>query len=108
MARNDQIVRILSVARALASTRRGISPKALAEREGWNWRTVYRDIEALEAAGFPIEKDGGRVRLPRDWALPCTCLQATAGAAASTTPISAASSSIFTPIEPSWVTGSGT
>jgi predicted DNA-binding transcriptional regulator YafY len=70
LARNDQIVRILSVARALASSRRGVSLTALATREGWNWRTVYRDVEALEAAGFPIEKvDGRRHRLPADWSM---------------------------------------
>ncbi|HEY4184582.1 MAG TPA: WYL domain-containing transcriptional regulator, partial [Polyangia bacterium] len=70
MARNDQIVRILSVARALASSRRGVSLTGLAIREGWNWRTVYRDVQALEAAGFPIETVDGRHRLPAGWSMP--------------------------------------
>ena len=71
MPRNDQIVRILSVARALAASRRGVSLKALAEREGWHWRTVYRDRDALQAAGFPIEEPvPGRYKLADGWAVP--------------------------------------
>jgi predicted DNA-binding transcriptional regulator YafY len=65
--RNDQIVRILTVARALAQSRRGVSLKALAERHGWPWRTVYRDVDALERAGFPIEKGDGRHRMTDGW-----------------------------------------
>jgi predicted DNA-binding transcriptional regulator YafY len=64
-------VRILSVARALASSRRGVSLKALAEREGWHWRTVYRDRDALQAAGFPFEEPSpGRYKLADGWAVP--------------------------------------
>ncbi len=71
MPRNDQIVRILSVARALAASRRGVSLKALAEREGWHWRTVYRDKDALQAAGFPIQEPSpGRYKLEDGWAVP--------------------------------------
>ena len=70
MARNDQIVRILTVARALSQSRRGVSLKALAERHGWPWRTVYRDVDALDRAGFPIEKEDGRHRLIDGWNAP--------------------------------------
>lgn len=71
MPRNDQIVRILSVARALASSRRGVSLRALAEREGWHWRTVYRDRDALQLAGFIIEEPSpGRFKMAEDWAVP--------------------------------------
>jgi predicted DNA-binding transcriptional regulator YafY len=71
LPRNDQIVRILSVARALAASRRGVSLKALAEREGWHWRTVYRDKDALLAAGFPIQEPiPGRYKLTDGWAVP--------------------------------------
>ncbi len=71
MSRNDQIVRILSVARALASSRRGVSLRALAEREGWHWRTVYRDKDALAASGFPIEEpEPGRYKLADGWGVP--------------------------------------
>jgi predicted DNA-binding transcriptional regulator YafY len=69
--RNDQIVRILSVARALAASRRGVSLRALAEREGWHWRTVYRDRDALQAAGFLIEEPSpGRFKMAEGWAVP--------------------------------------
>jgi predicted DNA-binding transcriptional regulator YafY len=71
LPRNDQIVRILSVARALAASRRGVSLKALADREGWHWRTVYRDKDALQAAGFPIrEPSPGRYKLDDGWGVP--------------------------------------
>jgi predicted DNA-binding transcriptional regulator YafY len=71
LARNDRIVRVLSVARALAASRRGVSLKALAEREGWRWRTVYRDRDALLEAGFPIEEPSpGRYRMREGWAAP--------------------------------------
>jgi predicted DNA-binding transcriptional regulator YafY len=70
VARNDQIVRILTVARALAQSRRGISLKSLAERHGWLWRSVYRDVEALERAGFPVEREDGRHRLMSGWNAP--------------------------------------
>jgi predicted DNA-binding transcriptional regulator YafY len=71
LPRNNQIVRILSLARTLAASRRGISLKDLALREGWSWRAVYRDKDALEAAGFPIEEHTrGRYRMREDWAAP--------------------------------------
>jgi proteasome accessory factor B len=37
--------------------------KVLAERHGWPLRTVYRDIEALELAGYPVIREDGRFRL---------------------------------------------
>ena len=70
MARNDQIARILTVAQALSQTRRGISLKTLAARHGWPWRTVYRDVKALEKAGFPVESDEGRHRMTTGWIAP--------------------------------------
>lgn len=70
MARLDQIIRILTVARALAGSRRGVSVKEWAAREGLPWRGVYRDLDVLRAAGFPVETVAGRHRLPRNWAAP--------------------------------------
>ena len=70
MARSDQIVRILTVARALSASRRGVSLKALAERLGVPWRSVYRDVAALERAGFPVEEGENGRRLRSDWTAP--------------------------------------
>ncbi len=47
----------------LSHTRRGVPLRTLAERGGWNLRSLYRDIEALEKAGFPVEHEEGRYRL---------------------------------------------
>lgn len=70
MPRNDQIVRILTVARTLAGSRRGIPLKTLAERHGWPLRSLYRDIEALERAGFPVVNEDSRYRLKEGWDAP--------------------------------------
>jgi predicted DNA-binding transcriptional regulator YafY len=70
VARNDQIVRILMVAKGLAATRRGVSLKALAERLEVPWRSVYRDVAALERAGFPIERTESGHRLSAGWTAP--------------------------------------
>ncbi len=67
MARNDRIARLFRVLDALARTKRGLPLSALASREGWRLRSVYRDIEALEKAGFPVVSDGGRYRLIEGW-----------------------------------------
>ncbi len=66
MPRNDQLVRWLKLARILSDSRRGLPLKVIAERHGWLPRTLYRDIEGLEAAGFPVIRDENRFRLPAD------------------------------------------
>jgi predicted DNA-binding transcriptional regulator YafY len=63
MARNDRTIRLEVVKRALAQSRRGIALKSLAEKHDWNLRTLYRDIETLQAAYFPIVVEDGRYRL---------------------------------------------
>jgi predicted DNA-binding transcriptional regulator YafY len=67
MARHDQMARLLRVARELGASKRGVARRPLAERHGWSLRALYRDVEALELAGFPVIRDGGRFRLPPDW-----------------------------------------
>jgi len=52
---------------------RGLPLKTLADREGWKLRSLYRDIEALEKAGFPLVHDEGRYRLMEGW-IPATQL----------------------------------
>jgi predicted DNA-binding transcriptional regulator YafY len=63
MARNDRTVRLEVVKRALAESRRGVLLKQLAEKHGWSLRTLYRDIDALQAAHFPVVVEDGRYRL---------------------------------------------
>lgn len=67
MARNDRLIRVLRVARILGDAKRGLPLKTLAERHGWPLRNLYRDLEALEAAGFPVIRDEGRFRLAPGW-----------------------------------------
>ncbi len=63
VARNDRTVRLEVLKRALSQTRRGVALKPLAEKYGWKWRSLYRDIEVLEAARFPIHKENGLFRM---------------------------------------------
>ncbi len=65
--RNTQLTRVLILAQELAASRRGVPLKAIAERHGWRLRTIYRDIEALEAAHIPVTVEDGRYRVPPDW-----------------------------------------
>src|SRR5262249_526228 len=67
MARNDRIARLFRVLDHLARSRRGLPLKTLADREGWKLRSLYRDIEALEKAGFPLVHEEGRYRLMEGW-----------------------------------------
>jgi predicted DNA-binding transcriptional regulator YafY len=72
MARNDQVSRILRVITQLELNPDGISVRDLHQRlmdEGFrcSMRTVYRDLEAVQAAHFPVTNEGegenGRWRL---------------------------------------------
>jgi predicted DNA-binding transcriptional regulator YafY len=62
MARGDQLARQWKIIQTLISSRMGKSATDLAERLECGWRTVYRDLEALQAAGFPLysEKMDGK------------------------------------------------
>ena len=51
-----KVVRCLVLLLALARSKRGINVRQFAERHGWQWRSLYRDIETLEKAGVPIER----------------------------------------------------
>ena len=63
MARNDRIVRVEALKQALCASRSGVALKSLAERHDWNLRGLYRDIKALESAGYIIESDNHRFRI---------------------------------------------
>jgi len=54
MARGDQLGRQWKIIQTLISSRNGKSAAELAEGLDCNPRTVYRDLEALQVAGFPI------------------------------------------------------
>ena len=57
MARGDQLARQWRIIQTLISARHGKSAAGLALDLGCHTRTVYRDLEALQAAGFPIYTD---------------------------------------------------
>ena len=54
MARGDRLARQWKIFQKLVTSRNGKSVRDLAENLDCHRRTVYRDLEALEAAGFPI------------------------------------------------------
>ena len=58
--RGDQIVRQWKIIRLMETRRYGISVAELAEELESQPRTIYRDLEALYDAGFPLfpDKDG--------------------------------------------------
>ena len=65
MARGDQLARQWRIIQTLISSRKGKSAADLSEGLECGWRTVYRDLEALQVAGFPIysEKIEGKNKL---------------------------------------------
>ena len=57
MARGDQLARQWRILQSLMAARRGKSAADLARELEFHWRTVYRDLEALQLAGFSIFTD---------------------------------------------------
>ncbi|MBU0515472.1 MAG: transcriptional regulator, partial [Proteobacteria bacterium] len=64
--RGDQLARQWRILRHIESSRQGLTVAELAEREEISPRTVYRDLEALEAAGFPLYTE--KVERSQRWA----------------------------------------
>ena len=54
MARGDALARQWKIFRALLSSRRGKTVTEIATSLNLHIRTVYRDLDALQKAGFPI------------------------------------------------------
>lgn len=54
MLRNQQVVRMLKIIEILSRRGKGITLNELANEMNVNRRTIYRDIDALQEAGFPI------------------------------------------------------
>jgi predicted DNA-binding transcriptional regulator YafY len=68
MPRGDQVARLYTLVMDLARTKRGLTATALARRHDLGVRTVYRDLHALEGAGFPITTEcGARWKLIEGW-----------------------------------------
>jgi predicted DNA-binding transcriptional regulator YafY len=67
MARGDQLARQWRILQSLIAARRGKSAADLAQELEYHWRTVYRDLEALQLAGFPIFTD--RVENKNLWSI---------------------------------------
>jgi len=57
MARGDQLARQWTIIQNLLASRRGKTIAELAESLECHRRTVYRDLEALQSAGFPLYSD---------------------------------------------------
>lgn len=62
MPRNQEVIRQWSILRELDANRLGVHIATLARQTGVSQRTIRRDLEALQGAGFAIydEKAGGR------------------------------------------------
>lgn len=54
MARNDQLGRQWKIIQTMLASRTGVAVSDLAQDMGCHSRTVYRDLEMLQAAGFPF------------------------------------------------------
>jgi len=67
MARGDQLSRQWKIIQALLSSRYGKSATELARALGCHSRTIYRDLEALQFAGFPVYTE--RVEGKSRWSL---------------------------------------
>ncbi|MBW1973271.1 MAG: hypothetical protein DRG20_00155 [Deltaproteobacteria bacterium] len=67
MARNDQVIRQIIILQILANNTEGLKVdevwKRLPEDYRVSKRTVYRDLQSLEAAGFPLENSDGKWKI---------------------------------------------
>ena len=52
--RGDQLARQWRVIRGIEASSNGLTVAEIANREETGIRTIYRDLEALQAAGFPL------------------------------------------------------
>lgn len=57
MPREGQIARILRIVQLIATRRQGVTVGEIAYEEDCSPRTTYRDLKAIEDAGFPIQNE---------------------------------------------------
>ena len=65
MPRNQEVIRQWKVLHALEASRQGVTIQALSDELGVTTRTIRRDLEALQEAGFPLydeQDDEGHLR----------------------------------------------
>lgn len=62
--RNNEVIRQWNLLRTLEASRQGVTVDALARELGVTKRTIWRDVDALQAVGFPLtsERDGRQTR----------------------------------------------
>ena len=64
--RGDQLARQWRIIRAIEATPNGLTVAEIAQREETGARTIYRDLEALQAACFPYPCHAKAQRAPRE------------------------------------------
>ena len=64
--RGDQLARQWRIIRAIEASPNGLTVTEIAQREETGIRTIYRDLEALQAAGFPYPCHAKAQRAPRE------------------------------------------
>jgi len=64
--RGDQLARQWRIIRAIESSPNGLTVAEIAGREETGIRTIYRDLEALQSAGFPLYTE--KVERSNRWA----------------------------------------
>jgi predicted DNA-binding transcriptional regulator YafY len=64
--RGDQLARQWHIIRAIEASPNGLTVTEIAQREETRIRTVYRDLEALQEAGFPLYTE--KVERANRWA----------------------------------------
>ncbi len=67
MARGDQLARQWKIIQTLLASRHGKSATEMARELGCHSRTIYRDLEALQYAGFPFYTE--KIEGKSQWAL---------------------------------------
>lgn len=69
MANVKKLARVVALGRVLTTRARGIVVARYAAESGTSVRNVYRDIETLIDAGYPIQRADTRFWLPKGWTM---------------------------------------